>query len=326
VAMVKGRETWEKENPDSPSSEMGLHELCTMVDPSGAGKVAWEAVIRAGAFDFTGFNRGAIAAATEGALSEAAGAAADRKSGQMSMLDTFGDPEESSTDSDRKTCIDVTQSWNRHDTLAAEFDVLGFYLSGHPLEERAGLVSLLSTCPSVNLDRYDDGSLVMLAGLVLQAAIVTIKNGRMAGKKMARFRLEDLKGSVGVTAFPSTLEKYKDLVVDGATVLAKAKIETRGDEPSLILEELIPIEDALTRFQGSLQISLSPEDSGLLNRLRACLGAHSGSVPVQFQVQGDDGSLRRVRLSSESAVALDQDLVLSLQEILGHERLALVKS
>jgi hypothetical protein len=47
---------------------------------------------------------------------------------------------------------------------------------------------------------------------------------------------------------------------------------------------------------------------------------------VQFQVQGDDGSLRRVRLSSESAVALDQDLVLSLQEILGHERLALVKS
>ena len=155
---------------------------------------------------------------------------------------------------------------------------------------------------------------------------MTIKNGRMAGKKMARFRLEDLKGSVGVTAFPSTLEKYKDLVVDGATVLAKAKIETRGDEPSLILEELIPIEDALTRFQGSLQISLSPEDSGLLNRLRACLGAHSGSVPVQFQVQGDDGSLRRVRLSSESAVALDQDLVLSLQEILGHERLALVKS
>ncbi|HIF42023.1 MAG TPA: DNA polymerase III subunit alpha [Planctomycetes bacterium] len=326
VAMVEGRNNWEQQNPDSPSSEMGLHELCSMVDPTAAGKIAWEAVIRAGAFDFTEFNRGAIAAALEGALSEAAGAAADRRSGQMSMLDVFGDPQENASDSDRQSCIDPSRSWNRHDTLAAEFEILGFYLSGHPLEERAGLVSLLSTCPTVNLGRYDDGSMVMLAGLVLQAAIVTIRNGRMAGKKMARFRLEDLKGSVAVTAFPKTLEKYKDLVVDGATVLAKAKIETRGDEPSLILEELIPIEDALTRFQGSLQISLGPEDSGLLDRLRSCLGSHSGAIPVQFQVQGNDGSLRRVKLPRESAVALDQDLVLGLQEILGHERLALVKT
>ena len=166
----------------------------------------------------------------------------------------------------------------------------------------------------------------MLAGLVLQAAIVTIRNGRMAGKKMARFRLEDLKGSVAVTAFPSTLEKYKDLVVDGATVLAKAKLETRGDELSLLLEELIPIEDALTQFQGSLQSALGPEDAGLLDRLRSCLGTHAGSTPVQLQVQGNDGNLRQVRLPRESAVNLDPDLILDLQEILGNERLALVKT
>lgn len=326
VAMVAGREAWEQAHPGENGTAMGLHELCSLVDPSGAGKIAWEAVIRAGSFDYTGYNRGAIAAALEGAMSEAAGAAADRRSGQMSMLEAFGDPQESEADAGQQDCIDERLAWDRHDTLGAEFEVLGFYLSGHPLEERAGLVSLLSTCPSVNLDRYEDGSLVMLAGLVLQAAVVPIRNGRMAGQKMARFRLEDLKGSVAVTAFPRTLEKYKDLVEDGRTVLAKAKVENRGDESSLILEELIPIDEALTRFQGSLQIALGPEDAGLLDRLRACLGSHSGSIPVQFQVQGNDGSLRRVRLPRESAVELDQDLVLGLQEILGNERLALVKS
>ena len=123
-----------------------------------------------------------------------------------------------------------------------------------------------------------------------------------------------------------SLIALRPLVEDGRTVLAKAKVETRGDEPSLILEELTPLDEALTHFQGSLQISLGPEDAGVLDRLRSCLGTHAGSIPVQLQVQGNDGNLRQVRLPRESAVNLDQDLILDLQEILGNERLALVKS
>ncbi len=325
-AMLVGRTDWQEEHQGMAPTEMGLHDLCNRVDPAAAGKIAWEAVIKAGSFDYTTFNRGAVLAALEGALSEASNAAVDRRSGQMSMLDVFGGIEsEGDSATATKTCIDPSKGWDKHETLEAEFDVLGYYISGHPLEDRAGLVSLLSTCPSNHLDRYEDGATVLLAGLVLQPAIVAIRNGRMAGQKMARFRLEDLRGSVAVTVFPRTLEGCAELLVDRATILVKGKIETNNDEPCIIMEEAFDMEDALAQFKGVLQISLKPEDSGLLDRLRTCITQNTGGCPVVLQVEGNDGHLRRVRLPRENAVAVTQDLIVHLQELLGTERLALTK-
>ena len=106
-------------------------------------KLAWEAIVKAGAFDCTGHNRGAVQASLDAAVAEGTRAADDRRSGQGSLFAPAGD--EGSQGEDEYDGVDDSKAMTAAETLRAEYEVLGFYLSGHPLEERAGLFSLLST-------------------------------------------------------------------------------------------------------------------------------------------------------------------------------------
>ncbi|MEL6904709.1 MAG: DNA polymerase III subunit alpha, partial [Planctomycetota bacterium] len=230
-ALVKGRAKM-VEDGDS----IDFHDIVTAIDPHDMGKIAWEAVVKAGAFDELGHNRGSLIAALDSAMTDASQAAKDRRSGQGSMFDAFGgaeEPEKKST-----AGIDDRFASTKAETLSMEHEVLGFYLSGHPLEERAGLVSLLSSCPIKRLpDLLQSGGQVRIAGLVLQKAELVVKSGRMAGSKMCRFRLEDLSGSVSVTCFPRTYLEVRDLIEDGAVLLCTGKLEEGSDEPALLLDE-----------------------------------------------------------------------------------------
>ncbi|MFT7486630.1 MAG: DNA polymerase-3 subunit alpha, partial [Candidatus Paceibacteria bacterium] len=190
-----------------------LHELCAEITPSEVGKGAMEAIIKAGTFDSGGHNRGAVMAGLSSAFADGSRAAADRKSGQGSL---FGGPAPAAPEAKAKDGIDDSRSWDKADTLKAEFEVLGFYLSGHPLEERAGLISMLSSCSTDQLGTMSGATDISIAGMIMGLAVVVVKSGRMAGSKMARFRLEDLQGSVNVTCFPRTYEEIKDSLVDGA--------------------------------------------------------------------------------------------------------------
>ncbi|MCA9003552.1 MAG: hypothetical protein KDB61_16630, partial [Planctomycetes bacterium] len=208
--------------------------------------------IKAGCFDPTGHNRGAVLASLDGAMKDGAVQADSRRTGQMSMFEMFGDAAPATSDSGKGDGVDDSKALNRLDTLALEYEVLGYYLTGHPLEERAGMVSLISSSPIPDLDKLPGGAEVRIAGLILQKAELMVKSGRMAGQKMCRFRLEDLHGSIGVTVFPRTYAEFKDSIVDGEVVLCMAKLEDSGEEPALIVDRILPLAAALEHFQGGL--------------------------------------------------------------------------
>jgi hypothetical protein len=108
-------------------------------------------------------------------------------------------------------------------------------------------------------------------------------------------------------------------------LLCRAKVDESGEEPSLILEEAFPIQEALSQFTGGLQLSVSREDEGVLERLRTVLAGHRGKSPLYLQVRGTDGSLRRVRAGKEWRVALSEDLARELVGTLGEGRVGLVR-
>ena len=300
--------------------EPTLHALLAEVDPAEVGKGTMEAVIQGGAFDAQGHNRGAVMAALEGAIHDGKEKAKDRKTGQGGL---FGEPEPSSTETEAG--IDPAKAWAKAEVLRAEFEVLGFYLSGHPLEERAGLIAMLSSGSTDQLPAMAGATDANLAGMIMGYAESIVKNGKNAGKKMARFRLEDLHGSVNVTVFPRTFEEVRERLEEGAVAVIRGKVEEDSEEPAMILNEVMTIDEALARFQGGLMINLGPEDEGMLPRLNEVLSTHRGQQPLFFRVRGSDGASRRIRAGNDYRVAITNELAVSVHDLLGAGRVHMAR-
>jgi len=306
----------------SAKEKTGLHALCAEADPSAVTKLTWEALIKAGAFDASGRNRGAVLAALEVAMAEGVRAANDKKAGQTSL---FGGPEPAQ-DGDSSDGIDPERAFSRADTLKAEYEALGFYLSGHPLEDRAGLFALLSSTNTRDIQRLPGGSEVTLGGLVVGFRETMTK----AGKKMARFRLEDLHGGIAVTVFPRTLEQNRHLLAEDAVVICKGRLEERETDETttslgLLMDEVFQQEDAIKNFKGGLIIRLRPADDERIPALAAVVRAHRGPNRLFFEVEGADGRLRRVRSSERHSVRVSTDFARAVESVLGSGRTKLAR-
>jgi len=298
-----------------------LHGLCSRVDPAEVTRLTWEALVKAGSFDWSGHNRGAVLAALETAMADGARAASDRKSGQASMFDAF---QEAAPRTALPT-FDERQSWSPSETLRAEREVLGLYLSGHPLEENAGLLGLLSSTSTSRLATLGAGADVALAGLVVALSTTVVKTGNYAGQKMARFQLEDLEGSVHVTVFPRAFEQVKEQLVEDAIVVVNATLEDRAEQPALILKELLAVEAAIARFQGALVIGLDQRDESRLEELARLVRTRKGTNPLFLDVEGHDGRLRRVRCGKDLAVKIEPELLREVENLLGSGRVRLAR-
>ena len=167
--------------------------------------------------------------------------------------------------------------------------------------------------------------------MTLGGLIVSFKESlTKTGKKMARFRLEDLKGGVNVTCFPRTYEQFKSLIVEDSVVICRGKLEERtsDDETStvgLLLDQVMLLEEALQTFKGGLVIRLGPTDDELLPRISSLIGAHRGASRLFFEVEGADGRLRRVRSSERHNVRISTELAKEIESILGSGRTRLAR-
>jgi len=313
-----------RERVKTKGARVSLHELTSEIDPHEVGRTNLEALIRGGAFDCTGHNRGAVLAALDSALVDAARSAADRKAGQKGLFELGGDDSPASGAA-RGDGIDAAKAWNKQDTLRAEYETLGFYLSGHPLEERAGLLSLLSSVRMEELSEARGGSEVTLAGLILGRSELVVKSGKWAGKKMARFRLEDLRGFVPVTVFPRTFEEQRERIEDGRIVVCRGKLEENSEEPAMLLEEVLTVEEAVARFSGGIVITLEETDRHALAELQIVISRHKGRSPLFFSVRGTDGVLRRVRADKNWGVAISEGFAREVDQLLGRGRVRLAR-
>ena len=210
--------------------------------------------------------------------------------------------------------------------LKAEYEVLGFYLSGHPLEDRAGLFALLSNTNTRDIQRLPGGSEVRLGGL-----IVALKESvTRSGKKMARFRLEDLRGGVNVTCFPRAYEQFRGLLVDDSVVVCRGKVEERAEDDAtssvgILLDELLRLDEALEAFKGGLIINLRAGDDAKLAELSSLVSGNRGASRLLFEVVGEDGRVRRVRSSERHSVRISTEFARGIEGLLGAGRARLAR-
>jgi DNA polymerase-3 subunit alpha len=173
--------------------------------------------------------------------------------------------------------------------LAWEREVLGFYLTGHPL-----------AAFDEQLDRYADSRVaelpercaagaehVTVGGLVTGLKVMPIrKEGRNQGRRMAVFQLEEAAGVVRVVAFPDVFESHERLLADGEAVLVVATVRGDGEHVELMADEIVALKGIDSRRAAALRVVLDLDriDEDRLEAIREYLLEHPGDLPVRFEL------------------------------------------
>jgi DNA polymerase-3 subunit alpha len=272
-----------------------LDEFCARVDTRQTNRKVVESLVKAGAFDalrppapdeneatrMTALCRwrSGLFARVEEALGRASGAREEAAQGQGALFDLAGvsgmRPAQSAPG------MPAEEEWHEHTLLAHEKEVLGFYLSGHPLARYRREVKAYTTH---TLSRLPESGFVRVAGMIAN----TKKTLTKTGQAMARFKLEDLEGEVECVVFPKTFtpEVARFLTIH-EMVVVKARVETRNDDKNLLVEEVAPLKEARRRFIKKVEITLATAglEEGLLGRLDKLCAQHPGACALSLRVE-----------------------------------------
>jgi len=251
-----------------------LSDLCERVDGRTVNRKILEALIKSGACDAFGPSRATLFAQIERTLARAASILSDRQKGQSSL---FGALEEKAPP--MPEAISNLPEWPQHELLAHEKELLGFYVTGHPLTPFVPILEKYALTNTAKLAELASRSLTRIGGL-----IATVQNGvsKKSGKPYSMVTLEDLEGSVQVLCMNENYEKYRGLLVPNKAILVVGEVNSGDDRPKIFPQEIMPLEDAPRRFTKQVHLRLhtahlKPEQ---LESVRELVAAHAGKCPL----------------------------------------------
>jgi DNA polymerase-3 subunit alpha len=213
-----------------------LFKLCEQADMSAVNKRVLESLIRAGAMDSLGAARSQLMAVLDVAIETGLRASRDRSSGQSGL---FGDLL-AAGDTPEPTLPNVTD-WSPQEKLSGEKEMLGYYVTGHPLDQFMDRIPDLRTHTSGNLDGLPKGTEVKLCGILTGIA----RKRNREGKPWAAMQLEDHDGSIEALAFTTVYEALSPNLLEDRAVLVKGLVlPEEGAAPKVSIQDLIPLENA----------------------------------------------------------------------------------
>ena len=301
-----------------------LYDFCEHVDLRAVNRSTIEALIKCGAFDSLGAHRGAMTAALDRALDIGQAAARDRKSGQMNFFDMLGDP---GGDEPPAARFPDVPPWSEAQLLAAEKETLGFFITSHPLVKHATVIDALTGPKGFDLAHANDYSheTPVAVGCMIASTRNTVT--RKKQERMAILAIEDLTGKCEAVVFPDAYKQLAPLPPAESIVFIVGSVDCRREEASIIVDEIIPIADAIEQLTAAVNLNLPGPgvQDDVLKKLQGVLAAHRGSCPVFVQLRplGHGDVLATVRLSKDWSVKPSAALLTELGEILEEENVRL---
>ena len=251
-----------------------LSNLCERVDGRSLTRKTIEALVRTGACDGFGQTRATLFVQIERTLARSASLLADKQRGQSSL---FGALEEKSPP--MPEALSNLPEWPQHELLAHEKELLGFYVTGHPLTPFAPILEKYCLATTATLSELPNRSLTRIGGLV---AAVQQGISKKSGKPYAMVTLEDLAGSVQILCMNENYDKYRELFVENRALLVIGEVNTTEDRPKIFPQEMMPLEAAPGKYTEQVHLRLrpahlTPED---LEAARDLVAAHPGKCPL----------------------------------------------
>lgn len=248
-----------------------LDHFFKSIDLRRVNKKVIECLIKAGAFEGFCKNRAQLMAGYTKYLDMAEVERKDRELGQASLFSMVAEEE-------TKIRLDEVDEWSRTTKLAYEKEVLGFYLSDHPMSGLDAVVKVWTTCPIAELKDQEPKKRVILAGLVAGLRDIITKKGT----RMAFSNLEDLSGSVELVTFPNVYEKYEMALKTELPVIIAGTLEIKNETCKILVDSVTPLNEALEKTKGiSFRFKSDSEDK--LDELKTLVEKFPGKAPVYFE-------------------------------------------
>ncbi|MGI9033907.1 MAG: DNA polymerase III subunit alpha [Acidimicrobiales bacterium] len=281
-----------------------FYDFCARVDPGVLNKRSVESLIKAGAFDSMGHPRQGLLNAFERIIDRTL---ARRREAELGVMSLFGDADDraASPVHDERVPIEAVELDDTR-RLAFEKEMLGLYVSSHPLLNVAGSLQRHVECVINDLRELRDGECRWVGGVVTGLSRKYTKRGDL----MAVFTLEDLDAAVEVMVFPRTMAEYGSLLADDAIVCVKGRLDGREEPAKLVcLEVKRPEVSCDPHPPVRIKISPNAVTESMLDRLKVVLRDHPGEsqvlvhfgstvlrLPEQFGVDSRNGLYAELRV------------------------------
>jgi DNA polymerase-3 subunit alpha len=297
-----------------------LFDLCERIDLRVCNKRVLEALAHAGAMDSLGGHRAQLSAALDVAIREASLRQEDLITGQVSL---FGAPAGETQQPQTSQTLPNVQPWTESERLAKEKEILGFYISGHPLERFRTEAEIFATHFVSDLGKWRPEP------MTLAVVVTSIKRqmSKKSGSEFARLTIEDFSGSAEVLIFPEKWATLNDQIRTDIPMLVKGAYSRRdegGDNPAFIVESATKLAEMRTNGQVTVAIDLAKGaySGDVMSDVRAIAETYPGSAPLELR--WSDGTGVQARLRSRSlTLAADGAALSALRNILGESSVRL---
>jgi DNA polymerase-3 subunit alpha len=281
-----------------------IQDFMDRVDHKDVNRKVMEALILAGVLDRFSENRATLFHSLDRLLETAArhkertafGQTALFDDKQMEELETFE--------------LEKIDEWPRTELLRLERENLGFFFSGHPLEEFSSQIENHVDLDLSTPERLQPGRTYTTIGILKEIKEIITRNG----KKMAFGVLEDYSNSIEIVIFPGVYEKGQELLTEGSAIAVRGKIDNARGDTKLLADEIITPDGLPEKRSRALHIRLAGDclDENSFCELRDFLMERSGECPVYFHMNGG-GEETVVRASSSIRVQEDSDIITRLE-------------
>ncbi|MCM1244351.1 MAG: DNA polymerase III subunit alpha [Roseburia sp.] len=298
-----------------------LKDLCARLSGKSVNKRTLESFIKAGALDSLEGTRKQKMSAYAGILD---GISQEKKvtlTGQMSLIDFADDSERE----ELETKLPDVGEYDKEMILGFEKEVLGVYISGHPLEDYVDVMNKNITRNTADFNvtdgeevpRVEDNENAVIGGMIVDKVVKTTRTNSV----MAFVTLEDLRGTVEVIVFPKDYEQYRSVLEEDRKVFIKGRVTVEEDKPAkLICQKIVPFDDVPKQLW--IQCRTRQEYQEKEERLFKMLGGFDGQDTVIIYLSGDRA---KKQLPNSRMTHVCAELLQKLYECFGQDNVKVVQ-
>ena len=292
---------------------ISLAEMCERVDGRTVSRKVLEALIKAGACDCFGQTRSTLFASIDRVMARAASIISDRERGQNTLFGMLEDKARTLPEPDRQL-----PEWPQNELLAAEKELLGFYVTGHPLTPYVPILEKYSLHSTISAAQLPNRTVTRIGGMI---TVVQQGISKKSNKPYAMVTVEDLHGSLQMLCMNENFDRYRELLVPNKAVLVIGEVNTGEDKPKLFPQEMMALEDAPRKYtrQVHLRLQLAHLNTDHIDLLKEMAAGFPGKCPLFLCFRYPTGESVFIEVHERFSVLPSWEFQKAVDELFGAE-------